>query len=250
LVFHLGITNYFFPNPPQQWYFNRIVFIPALGFILAVVGSILIRKKNSVPLFVLTLFLSFLAVFLFLDFGGRPLVRVRFLQIAELWYIILLSLGIYILWKFLRETFGTVSIVLAIFIGIASINLQQIFLPVTSTSETTVIAPSDIYYHNVGAAYDYILANSMDKDVLIGNTFTKYVEWVNAPDFQAIYTLSAYSGPKQVTSVIEEFESGWIVLDQIEVDIMRYDPFLEFEKNGKINYVGLFSDQYVWRWNK
>jgi len=173
LVFHPGITNYFFPNPPQQWYFNRIVFIPALGFILAVVGSILIRKKNSVPLFVLTLFLSFLAVFLFLDFGGRPLVRVRFLQIAELWYIILLSLGIYILWKFLRETFGTVSIVLAIFIGIASINLQQIFLPVTSTSETTVIAPSDIYYHNVGAAYDYILANSKDKDVLIGNTFTK-----------------------------------------------------------------------------
>ncbi len=123
-------------------------------------------------------------------------------------------------------------------------------MPVTSTSETTGIAPNDIYYNNVGAAYDYLLANSMEKDVLIGNTFTKYVERVNAPDFRAIYLLSTLSGPKQVSSVVDEFESGWIVLDQIEVEIMRYDPFLEFEKNDKIKYVGLFSDQYVWRWNK
>ena len=250
LVFHPEITNYFFPNPPQQWYFNRLVFIPAFAFILAVMGSILIWKKNSAPLFILTLLLGLLVLFLFLDFGGRPLVRVRFLQVVELWYIILLSFGMYILWTFLRMIFGNLSIAIAILIGVASINFQQVILPVVSTSETTTIAPSDIYYHNVGAAYEYILANSMDKDVLIGITFIKYVEWVHAPEFQAIYALPVSSGAEQVSSVIDDFESGWIVLDQIEVDIMRYDPFLEFEKNEKIKFVGLFSDQYVWRWKK
>ncbi|GAB4415274.1 MAG: hypothetical protein Kow002_00240 [Anaerolineales bacterium] len=248
IVFYPEVVKYFFPNPPQQWYFNRLAIIPALGCVTAIVTSFIVRKKNPVPLVAVALFLGFLMVFIFIDYAGRPLFRVRFLQIVEQWYILVLSLGIYILVGLLYNVFGKkIGTVVTIIMGIAFINIQQVVLPITSTSEITSIAPKDLYYHNVGAVHKYLLENVTTQDILIGGVYNSYVSWIQSPEFRAKYDASSIEIKEQLFSIIDNNETGWIVMGQIDVGLLEYDLFSELDKKD-IKYIGLFGDQHLWRW--
>ena len=93
-IFTPEVLLYFFPNPPQQGYFRRLLLIAPLGILFSGFSAWSMRKKNEIPLFLWALLLVSLTGFLLVDKPDRPMFRARFLQFSEIWYLLVLALGL------------------------------------------------------------------------------------------------------------------------------------------------------------
>ncbi len=250
LNFDSSPINYFFPNPPQQWYYNRLVVIPAILLLGATVASLLMLRRNFVPLFVTALYACFLGFFVFSSVGhSEP----RHLNAAHLWYVILIAFGLYVFWLFLQTFpfFGKVSTkTLTVFVLIAlSINIRQILSPLTSHDPYVPITGH--YHPQLGELHEFLLAASRKEDVLISTyIYSGYVTWTDEPAFSATYIVRLDTELEKFSSIIARHDSGWIVLDKIWIDRFIALPFESFPKNDALEYVGLFGDEHLWRWPK
>jgi hypothetical protein len=237
---------YFFPNPQQQWYFNRLVIIPVLGLFGALLLCFWLRRANFIPLFLLSLYGSFLGFFLFFS---KTFFHTRHLSTTELWYILLAAIGLYAVWSLLRTIFsmrGSVpQILLIVFLGAAVLNPQQILLPVQSNNPDMPI--SEDYYHDMSLVQAFMLHHSQAGDVLVSTIYGLYATWEGEPQFQMNYRISSQTPRADIFSIVDQNQSGWLVIDQIRLDQASF-TVKDFSGKDQIEYMGLFGDQYVWHW--
>jgi hypothetical protein len=238
--------EYFFPNPQQQWYFNRLVIIPVIGFLCTMVLCILIRRLNFIPLFLVALFGSFLGFFIFFS---KTFFHTRHLSTTELWYILLVAIGLYVVWRLLSALFSlrhpVIKMLLMIFLGVSIFNPQQVLLPVVSNNPDMPI--SEDYYHDMSLVQAFMLDHAEKSDVLISTIYGLYATWVGEPKFQMNYRITSQTPKSDVFSIVDQNQSGWIVIDRIRLDQASL-TVRDFSGRDQIQYMGLFGDQYVWHW--
>jgi hypothetical protein len=238
--------EYFFPNPQQQWYFNRIVIFPVIGFLCTMLLCFLIRRKNFIPLFLLTLYGSFLGFFIFFS---KTFFHTRHLSTTELWYILLTAIGLYAVWRLLYALLSfkgsLAKILLTAVLGASILNPQQILLPIVSNNPDMPI--SEDYYHDMSLVQAFMLKHMEGNDVLISTIYGLYATWQGEPRFHENYRITSQTPKGDVFSIVDQNQSGWIVIDRIRLDQASL-TVKDFSGKDQIEYVGLFGDQYVWHW--
>ena len=239
--------QYFFPNPQQQWYFDRFVIVPVIGLLCSVLICFLVRRVNFIPLFLLTLYAIYLGFFIFFS---KTFFHTRHLSTTELWYILLVAIGLYVLWSLLYALLpfkgGLVKILLMVFLGVSVVNPQETLLPVMSTNPDMPI--SEDYYHDMSLVQGFMLQHhTEDSDVLISTIYGLYATWVGEPSFHAIYRITSQTPKQDVFAIVDQNPSGWIVIDQIRLDQASM-TVKDFSGKDQIEYMGLFGDEYVWHW--
>ena len=239
-------VEYFLPNPQQQWYFGRLVLLIVVGLLAAAACSYLIRRRNFLPLFVFTLFAGYLAFFALFS---MTFFHTRHLSTTELWYVILVAVGLYLVWKIVAVLLPWKSrlatAILAAAIGISVINTPQLVLPTISTNPDDRI--SEDYLHDMTLVQAFMLEHVEQGDVLISTVYGLYASWREEPRFAAQYRINTQTPLDEISTMIAESPSGWIVIDRIRLD-MSTPGAREFAGIADVQYVGLFGDESVWHW--
>lgn len=238
--------QYFFPNPQQQWYFDRFVIIPVIGFLCSVVLCFLIRRINFIPLFLLTLYAIFLGFFLFFS---KSFFHTRHLSTTELWYILLVAIGLYVVWRLLNALYSfkgnAIKILLMAFLGVSILNPNETLLPVLSNNPDMPI--SEDYYHDMSLVQGYMLHHMEGSDVLISTVYGLYTSWEGEPVFRALYRITSQTPSQDVFAIVDQNPSGWIVIDRIRLDQAGM-TVKDYSGKDQIEYIGLFGDEHVWHW--
>lgn len=198
------------------------------------------------PLFLFTLFASYIGFFAVLS---KTFFHTRHVLTTELWYIILIALSLYVLWRAMavllpwKNAYG--NIMLAVVIGVSVINVPQVVTPVTSTNPDNPI--SEDYLHDMSQVQAFMLGHVQPDDALISTVYGLYSSWQEAPRFVANDRITTETPRDQIFSLIGQHSSGWIVIDQIRLSMSTLGP-REFAGNPDVEYIGLFGDQNVWHW--
>jgi hypothetical protein len=239
-------VEYFLPNPQQQWYFNRLVLLPVIGLLAVLISAILVGRKNFVPGFLLGLCTAYLVFFAFFS---ETFFHTRHLSTTELWYISVVAMGLYLVWKIIvllsHWKSRLVSVLVAAALGLSVINLVQVAAPVVSTNPDNPI--SEDYLHDLTQVQAYMLDHAGPNDVLISTVYGFYSSWKGDPAFEAKYRVTTQTPREDILALIQQHESGWVVIDQIRLAMFALGP-REFSGVPDLQYVGSFGDEYVWHW--
>jgi hypothetical protein len=239
-------VEYFLPNPQQQWYFDRLAILIVLGLLVVGALAVLLRRTNFIPLFIFVLYSIYLLIFAFF---AKTFFHTRHVLTTELWYIVVVALGMYLVWKGIQGVLSfkgkMASIALAVVLGLSVINVGQVVLPITSTDPDNPI--SQDYLHDLTQVHAFMIAHVQPHDVLISTVYGLYSSWQEQPKFDAQYRITTQTPPQEIFSLVAEHESGWIVIDQIRLGLSSLSP-RDFAGNRDIEYLGLFGDEYVWHW--
>ena len=239
-------VEYFLPNPQQQWYFDRLVVLIVIGLLGVAVCGIILRRRNILPVYVLALFLTYLAVFALF---ATTFYHTRHLSSTELWYVIVVGIGLYIVWKVLtvlvRRKGKLVNVLLAAVLGLSVINVKQILVPITSTNPDNPI--SQDYLHDLSQVHTFMLAHVQPHEVLISTVYGLYASWEEEPSFEEQYRITTQTPRDEIFSLIDQHQSGWIVIDKIRLALSTLGT-REFAGKPDVEYIGLFGDEYVWHW--
>ncbi|HEX2697382.1 MAG TPA: glycosyltransferase family 39 protein [Anaerolineales bacterium] len=248
------VFRYFFLNPQQQWYFDIPMVIPVLALFIAALICVVAYRINFVPPLLVALYLSYL--FFFTTFFARN-VRPRYLVSVQLWYVMLLALGLYAVSRILRSITlplnRAAGMLVPCLLILSMINSSQVLLPSWYAGTGHMPITEEIHY-NVAPAYLFLLDKVKSEDVLIASVYDNYVSWKGIPKFHEIYSYNYNNDKPQdyVFSIIERYDSGWVVLDARNYSLSKTKPL---PKNSvilagkQVDYIGLFSDQYIWRWH-
>jgi len=240
--------QYFLPNPQQQWYFDRLVLVMALAVLCGAGYCYVLRRKNFVAPFMYLLFGAYLAIFALLS---KTFFHTRHLMTTEVWYVVVTAIGLYALWTIvlavvpLRRTGLRVG--LAVAIGLAITNGSQILLPSISTNPDMPI--SEDYLHDMSKIQEFMLEHARPNDVLISTVYGLYAFWEEEPQFQAQYRITSATPKEDIFELVDNNASGWIVVDKIRLDLSR-NSLRDFSGEDRIEYIGTFGDEYVWRWQR
>ena len=240
--------EYFLPNPPQQWYFNRLVVIIALALVAAAIYAWTLRRDNFLPAFFLGLFGTYLGVFAFFS---RTFFHTRHLLTTELWFVVVCAIGMFAFWKALA---GVVPLgtrpsrvaVLAV-LAICLINVPQVLLPTLSTNPDMPI--SEDYLHDMSKIQAYMLVRARTDEVLISTVYGLYASWKDVPEFRSQYRITSATPMAEILKIVDENAAGWIVIDKIRLDISGFSS-RELSRAPQIEYIGAFGDEYVWHWRR
>jgi Dolichyl-phosphate-mannose-protein mannosyltransferase len=248
--FNPAPLEYFFPHPPQQWYFNRLAVVPVAALLSAILLAFLTRKKNPIPFIVFCLFVCFLGFFVF---SSNSYFAPRHLTTTLLWYVVLLAVGIYIVWVFLQGFLNirsrTARIVTILVLCLITINPNQILLPVTSRNSVELI--SGDHYYDMTDIQAYMVANFHAGDILISSTpYLRHGIWAGKPKFSETHFFPVYVKEEDILSLTYQNNSGWIVIDTMRAEMLPFSPFETFSRDERIEYIGLFGDEYLWYWKQ
>ena len=238
--------EYFFPNPQQQWYFDQIGLLAALAVVLAVAASLALRRRNSIPLFFVALWVSYAAVFALIS---RSFYHTRHLLSTQLWFVVVLAVGIYWLWQALRLVAPwrgrAVGVATGLGLAFAFVNVNQILLPSLSSNPDMPI--SEDYLHDFSAVQAYMLNHVEQGDALIATVYGLYATWEDQPMFGQQYRITSATTREEIGSMMAQHASGWIVIDSIRLDISPLSV-RELANTPQMEYIGIFGDEHVWRW--
>ncbi len=173
-------VEYFLPNPSQQWYFGRIALLVVAGILIAAFCCYLLRRRNFIPLLIVTLFAGYLAFFALFS---MTFFHTRHLLTTELWYVILVAMGLY----FGAETLAALlpwrgrlaNVLLAGVLGLCVVNVSQVILPAVSTNPDDPI--SEDYLHDLSSVQAYMLDHVQQGDVLVSTVYGLYSSWRESP---------------------------------------------------------------------
>jgi hypothetical protein len=238
--------EYFFPNPQQQWYYERIALVMLVAVALAVAASFLLRRTNFVPLFFVSLLGCYLAVFALIS---KSFFHTRHLMSTQFWYVVVSAMGLYWLWDVLRRASPwkgrAGAVVLAVVVALSVLNPWQVVLPSLSTDPDMPI--SEDYMHDLSTVQAYMLGKVGPQDVLIATVYGLYATWEGEPTFREQYRITSHTTREEVGSIVAQHESGWIVVDSIRLDLSPFST-RNFADIPQIEYIGVFGDEHVWRW--
>ncbi len=252
LVLFTAPLRLFFPNPEQQWYHDRLNFLPLLAFFFAVVAAVWQVRRNPAPLFLVVQFGTFLTFFLlFFSRYYRP----KYLFSVEILLIPVLAFGFSILWLILKISMPRkgIQIGAACLALLATINPAQSILP--SRFDLNGLMPiSQEYHYDVSVVDEYMRQNAKPSDALVSTIYRSYVSFKGEPVFLAKSGFQQ-DNPGEIevlAQFMQKYPSGWLVLD-----LHRYRswtqqlPQTQFELKGiPVKYMGEYHEQYVWKWGE
>lgn len=250
LLPHINLVpiEYFLPNPQQQWYLDRAGMLVVLGILSAIAVALLARRLNFVPLFILTLFAGYLLVFAFFS---KSFFHTRHLLSTDLWYVIVVALGLFLVWRVLALLLPWLrrpgQIALVGILGLATLNFGQIILPTVWTNPDMPI--SEDYMHDMTQVQAYMLANIRQGDVLVSTVYGQYTLWEGKPVFAGQLHITSQTPIPDILAFAAEYPSGWIVVDDIRYKLASLSV-RDLAGHEDIQYVGEFGDEHVWRWDR
>ncbi len=245
--------QFFFPNPPQQWYYDRTGIVAMVALMMGVYLVYVTRRLNPVPLLLLVFFLGFMLFFMVFFSATRFNIHPRFTLSVQVWFIPFMAMGVYALWHLLRATFKKWAFLPALLLVVSSFNISQSLLPTFFRGEYMPI--TRLIHDDFDAVHAYLTEHANKSDTLVGGVYVEYITWTGDPEFERVYPYSfaALRGKEPteyISSIIAQHPSGWIVLDELRLVLL---PHALVEKNMTISgkeviFVGRFTNQYVWRW--
>jgi hypothetical protein len=242
-------SNYFLFNARQQWYFNRSAVIPVIAMFGAVLLGLRLRRRNFLPAFWVTVLLaSIIFFFLFFDHYFRP----RYVLSVEFWLIPVLACGLFVFWTGMRSFLPSqiARITVLVLLLLVSFNPSQTLLP-TLYESIGYMPITEEYHDDVAHAQSYLLDRVDGENVLISTVYGHYVKFLGAPVFRETYPYDrSYKDPQgYVRSIIQQHESGWIVLDDRRYLLSKPLPLKSIDVDGKtVVFDGIFAGQYIWHW--
>jgi hypothetical protein len=84
-------------------------------------------------------------------------------------------------------------------------------------------------------------------DTLISTVYGLYSSWKGEPQFVAQYRITTQTPREDILALMEQHESGWIVIDQIRLTMSGLGPHA-FAGVPGVEFAGQFGDEYVWHW--
>ncbi|MGA7192551.1 MAG: glycosyltransferase family 39 protein [Anaerolineales bacterium] len=247
-VFNSDPLRFFFFNPEQQWYFNRLTIIPALLSIGAIVISLLSYQSNFIPSFLISLYFAGLSFFVFFF---RRTIHPRYIFNLQFWYILPIAIGLYSIWALLQAVLPRIGVIKLLVTFIAAVlffNAVQVLLP-TFYNRYGYMPITGEYHDEVRPVYSFMLDKVEKSDVLISTIYGSYVRWIGMPKFETLYSYEPEKSQKYVYSIIKQNKTGWIVLDTRRSSPGRPLPRETISIEGKeVEYIGEFADQYLWMW--
>lgn len=242
----LVLLSQFFFNPPVQWYYNRITLIPTISLVLSFFWGYIIKRKNFIPFFFTILYLfSIISFISFFSFSYAP----RFFLHIQLWYIILLAIGLYGLGLFITQSVQRKStlVFLFMFAFFTTFNIQQVLLHTRSSQQPPITYAAHMGFEELQL---YLTQNVNPSDVLMSKYYGRYALFIGFPEYSKIYVAS-FS-----IEALEENDSGWVVIDNTRYwlfeDILPLKSFRY--KNKEIQFLGKYKDNhtfsnYLWHWS-
>ncbi|HET6846326.1 MAG TPA: hypothetical protein VFH29_05790, partial [Anaerolineales bacterium] len=238
--------SYFFPNPPQQWYFDRLGLIAGIAVVVAATGATLHRRRAVVPLFMVSLFAAYLLVFALFS---KSFFHTRHLLSTQLWFLAVVGIGLAWIWEWLRGQFAghrtAAAIIIALMLGALVLNPAQILLPTLSRNPDMPI--SEDYLHDMSAVQQYLLQHANQGDALISTVYGLYATWEHEPAFGTQLRINSGTSRDEIAGFVQEQESGWIVIDSIRLDMSTLSEH-SITSLPRMEYIGYFGDEHVWRW--
>jgi len=242
--------RYFFSNPPQQWYFNRLALIPIIGLVGAVFLSIQVHRINFIPSFFFTLFsISLLLYLFFFD----HYIQARYLLDVEFWFVPLVAIGFWSIWIFLKLIFSgkkLPAILISLILLILSVNIPQILLS-TFYDNYGWMPITEEYHDDVRLTQSFLLDKVKPNDTLISTDYAQYITFEGNSAFGAIYPYNYLKENfgEYALPIIAQHNSGWIVLDDQVYESDKPLPLkTTYVNNKEIEYVGKVANEYIWRW--
>jgi hypothetical protein len=250
--------EYFFLNPPQQWYFERLVVVPVLVLLAGFYFAFLVRRTTFIPALFCILYAGYMFFFIFAFKGTGFNLHPRFVLAAQIWFIPILAMGMYMTWELLRSLFcgrKTLLLLSTCILLLATVNVRQILLPTFFRGELMPV--TNLVHDDLGAADEYIRGHLNENEVLIGSLYAEYAEWQGKLAFERIYNYSDgilrknKDGYSYIASIIEQYPAGWIVIDEQRMDYVPLSlPKGQTVIHGKtVDYMGKFLSQYIWHWS-
>jgi len=238
--------SYFFPNPEQQWYFERLGIVVVLGLVAVAAAAVRHRKVNFVPLFLLSLFISYLGVFALFS---KSFFHTRHLMSTQFWFVGVIGMGLVWMWVAMRRLIqGSPTILVAasgVLLAAAVVNPYQVLLPTLSSDPDMPI--SEDYMHDMTQVHEFLLARAGPEDALIATVYGLYATWEREPAFVENYRVNSKTTKAEIEAIIQQHPSGWIVIDNIRLDLSPLSV-RNITDIPQIEYIGLFGDEHVWRW--
>lgn len=238
--------EYFFPNPQQQWYFDRAGVIVVVALMAAIIGAFALVRRNWIPLFFVVLFFGYWMVFVFFS---KSFFHTRHLMSTEMWYVVVVAMGLTWLWQTLRQAIPWSGRVVSAFVGLGLgllvLNPWQIVLP--SVWKEPNMPISEDYMHDMSSVQRYMLEHVQGDEALISTVYGLYATWRGEPDFSAQDRINSHTTSEEIEALVQAHSSGWIVIDRIRLDLSPYAA-RDITNLPQIEYIGVFDDEYVWRW--
>ncbi len=237
----------------QQWYSSRILIFVSLAFLSSVRLAFVFRHRIWISSYIVGLFVVF---FLPLVFWFSRYSRPRYLTMVEIWYVLFLAIGVYVLWSYIKiilprrwAILVSVLMLVSTFNPIESLRpafWKPLGLEIYLQREQTYITEES--HFNVFAAHEFLMKHVSPADALVASVYGRYAEFVDEPKFNAM--LNYKDQPLSfVVQFVRRYSSGWIVLDRYRIPEGLSKNSLTFD-NVFINYIGEFGDLIIWKWNK
>jgi dimeric dUTPase (all-alpha-NTP-PPase superfamily) len=126
-------------------------------------------------------------------------------------------------------------------------NMRQVLTPLVS--KDPYMAITEDYHDDLTDLQAFMLTNAETTDVLIASRiYSRYIEWVGEPLFREVYDFQVQSTEDEILAVVDQFDSGWIIIDNARIERATFSPDTSFLGNDRIEYIGLFDGEHVWRW--
>lgn len=238
----------FFPSPAQQIYFERPALLFAFALVVSSVLSLFLARHNFIPAFLLGLLLVSLFGFtLFWDYADRT----RYYFTLQLWFIPLLGIGLYELWRLARKAIVARPVLAwAVIILLLAISVNPLQALAAADVQSGLEPVTEQYLYNMGPIEALMLAEANEGELLISNTYGPYAQWKRTKNFQVVSPPSSLPGEFQQVfpSYLEAHDSGWIVLDAPRewTDLARSAVEID---SKTLEYLGEIGFQLVWRWS-
>ena len=198
---------YFFPNPAQQWYFDRLAVVAALAIVIALVAAVVQRRVNFVPLFVVFLFAAYASVFTLIS---KSFFHTRHLMSTEFWFVVVMAMGLCWLWEALRGVVPlrnkAASVLVGFVLALAFLNPIQVLLPSTSNDPDMPI--SEDYMHDMSAVQTYLVGRVQRTDVLVATVYGLYAAWQGEPTFGEQYRITSATTGEEIQAIVRQHEVG------------------------------------------
>lgn len=247
------VLTLFFLNPPQQWYFQRGAILAILVFAVLFYFIILERKSKKIDKFTF-IFVNYFLYLTFFLLANKPArsMRPRHMVVSEMWFIILVATGMWLIWMLIRTSSRTKVLSL----GLAGVLLFLSFNPVhifaTAVAQDGLSRMGELFTPDESKLHEFMRTNVESGDVLISSTYSAYVRWMRHPKFSAFYRIGFATPLSEITTIIQSHPSGWIAIDRSRVNELTFDPFQAFASLG-LEYLGTFGenqDEYLWHWQR
>ena len=244
----------------HQWYSSYLqIGYVIITFSILLALWILFKKNNSNDYAALFVIGTFAAVLIFLSFFLiSPSIpeRTRYGVLLEYWYIFLVAIFFYAVYRILNAI-GIVQRksltipILSLFFVAFFVNYHAISTVLNYKGGGQFVVTGERHYITE-PAYEYLLPQVKDGDVMLTNSFYYYDE-LHLNQFKNINRLHyfdlLFKAGEDIGTVIHPYPDGWIVLYPNGEPAKHGIPFTDFSAGGKtVHYLGTWGEVYIWHW--